>query len=171
MSKIGGFKAKQAGDYFESLFSFFAIKAKATVIKLPDGCKRVFYNGKIKLLPMQTPFDYILAKNGKTIFLDCKTIEDSNFSFSKLTTHQVDSLFSLEKKEVLSGYLIYYRKVNKIIFYKASVLKKLKPRESLKEQDGLVLGNNQSIDLDLLFTATPETHGRVTGEAVRLQVV
>ena len=132
-----GYKSKNAGDYFENMLHFFGTCQRIEVVRIPNGCKVVKIRGKLVTIPIKSPFDFIIVKNGIAIFLDCKTVESGNFCYSDLTQHQVNGLFNLERQGITSGYLIYYRNINKIIFYKASVLSSLRPKSSLDERSGL----------------------------------
>lgn len=147
-----GWKSRYAGEYFEGLLESHAKYSNIGLIKIPTGCKIVKIRGKLVPIKVPTPFDFILFKNAKTICLDTKTIEDGQFSYSEIKQHQADSLMLAFDSGVNAGYLIYYRDKNEVIFFNAKQLKELRPRSSLKKAEGLLIGDNQSMNLDLLFS-------------------
>lgn len=149
--KQSGKLAKIVGDQFENLLQISAIKHRIEFIKIPSGHKTIKVKGKLIHQRVRTPFDFIFVKNGKSVYFDAKTIESGNFCYSDLKSHQVNSLYNLEMQNVVAGYVIYYRDINQVIFYKASILRALKQRDSLKLDQGLYLGKEQEIDLNLLL--------------------
>lgn len=147
-----GYKAKKIGEYFENLIIFFTESQRIAVIKIPQGCRLVKNKfGKLIPLLVKSPFDFFIVKNKKAACFDTKTIESGNFSYSEIKQHQVSELLNIELQGISSGYLIYYRDKNAIYFYKASEIKKIKPRESLNKENGILVGDNQQINFDLIL--------------------
>lgn len=148
---ISGSKARNAGDYFESLLEFHCRSQKIALTKIPTGCRLAYVRGKLTPIVIPTPYDYALFKNGKSVCLDCKTIEEGNFTYSAVKQHQVDSLLEIERQNVPAGYLVYYRNINQVYFFLASTIKMLEPRESLKLSDGALIGSNTHLELGKLY--------------------
>lgn len=147
-----GYKAKKIGEYFENLIIFFTRSQRIAVIKIPEGCRLVKNKfGKLIPLLVKSPFDFFIVKNKKVACFDTKTIESGNFSYSEIKQHQVSELLNIENQGIPAGYLIYYRDRNRIVFYLSSVVQKVKPRESLSEAKGVLVGDNQSINFDLIL--------------------
>ena len=96
------------------------------------------------------PFDFLLAKDGVAVFCDVKTVEGKSFPHSKINQDQVTTLLSLHSQQMLSGYVIYFRQCRDVVFFDAKKLALTKTGESLKPQDGIVLGNLGQFDLGLL---------------------
>lgn len=149
MSRSSGLAAKRAGDYFEDVIAKYCMAQKIEFVKIPTGCKIVYTPRGLKPIFIQTPFDYILFKDGKSVCLDCKTVESGNFTFSMLKSHQVLSLHKISKQNINTGYVVYYRDTGKVIFYNSTQLMNLKPRQSLDQ--GALLGDVKNIDLKGLF--------------------
>jgi penicillin-binding protein-related factor A (putative recombinase) len=147
-----GYKAKKIGEYFENLILFFAKGQRIAIIKIPEGCK-VVKNRFGKLIPLliKSPFDFFIVKSGKVACFDTKTIESGNFSFSEINQNQIRELLNIEQQGISSGYLIFYRDRNRIVFYKASIVQSIKPRESLKEEQGIAVGDNQQVNFNLIL--------------------
>lgn len=151
ISHKAGKKAKDAGNYFESIFEFNCENQKISYVKIPTGSKIVRSRGRIIPVNIKTPFDYVIGKNGKAAFLDCKTIESGNFSYSMIVPHQLESLVKFENEGFKSGYLIFYRDVNKVVFFNSSQLSKLSKRQSIDINSGMIIGDNLIIDVSELF--------------------
>lgn len=137
--------AKSIGNSFEqTLFNGAKIRGW-TVVRIPDGCRRI---GTSQLIQVPTPFDFIIAKQGRVIFLDTKTIKDSAFAYSMINPVQVHTLLGLENEGHLAGYLIYFRDCERISFIRASTLSNLRTRHSLGPDDGIDIGSIHEMKLD-----------------------
>lgn len=147
----GGYKSKSAGDYFENLLSFFSKSQRIKALKIPSGMRIVKMQGRLVQIPVQTPFDFVLFKNGRVCCIDCKTIESGNFNYSMIKRHQATELLEIEQQGVSAGYLIYYRDKNRVVFFRAKQLLDIVPGSSLKEENGILIGDNQSMNLASLF--------------------
>lgn len=144
----GGAKAKSNGQGFENLFKLMAMNRGWAVVKINDGCRRVSAH---KLIPVKQPFDFVLAKGGHVLCLDTKTQDDTHFSRTLIKEHQIKELLALEKQGVISGYLVYLRKISQVVFFKASVLNALKDGDrGIYPQDGICLGDLHQMDLGLM---------------------
>ena len=133
--------SKIEGNAFEEILARAARFEGIAIIKIPDGARRVPRpGGRPLLLPVKTPFDFFFAKNGKVAVVDAKTTSGSNFSYGMITVHQVLSLLDMENNGVRAGYIVYFRKVNQIVFLSATQLALLRPLQSLTPADGMNLG-------------------------------
>lgn len=144
-----GAKAKSMGDLFERMMKLSCAAERIHCERIPDGCK-VFKTRSGVVLPkkVNTPFDFVIAKNGKSANIDTKTIESGNFSYSMIKMHQVVSLLNFYDNKIPSGYLVWFRDVNQMIFFDAKKLYHLKRRESLKPSDGINLGSSSKFSLN-----------------------
>lgn len=135
---------KKQGNGFEQIVKTMGKLTGWTVVKIPDGCKHV---GKGKIVPVKSPFDFVLSKNGQSIFFDAKTYDQECVNTSQLNYRQLEILYALEfdAKEP-AGYVIYFRPVNKVIFFPASILLTLKTDQSLHHSKGVDLGSIYSLD-------------------------
>ena len=147
--QLAHLQAKQAGNAFESIVTTHAIHIGAELTQMPSGCRWVMN----RAIPIKTPFDFILAYRGEVVLFDAKTTKQGGFVYSKITPHQLDSLFALECQGIRAGYLIWFRETDQISFVKASALKALKPRCSLKAEDGLIIGSRIDFDMRTIINA------------------
>lgn len=102
-------------------------------------------------VPAKSPFDFILAKNGRVILCDAKSIDAKNFSKSSCKPHQIDSLYGFEMSGLTAGFIVWLRAVDQVVFFQASKLKDLPPRCSLKTSDGILLGSVNTLTLEGLL--------------------
>lgn len=135
------------GQSFEDFLELQCRMKSVLFIKMPLGCRRV---GKNRLIPISTPFDYTIIKDGVAAFLDCKSFTGSRVSHSMLTEHQVSSLYRIQEKGCRAGYIVWHRDINRVVFYSAEIMFKLRRGESLGPDDGLILGPCESFSIERL---------------------
>lgn len=102
-------------------------------------------------VPAKSPFDFIIAKNGKVVFFDAKSLDATTFTRSACKPHQIESLAGFEMSGLTSGFIVWLRQSNEVVFFKASQLKGLPPRGSLKVSDGILLGSVETLTLEGLL--------------------
>ena len=102
-------------------------------------------------VPAKSPFDFILAQNGRVILCDAKSIYAATFTRSACKPHQIDSLYAFEMSGLTAGFIVWLRAVDQVVFFKASQLKDLPPRCSLKSSDGIQLGSVKALTLEGLL--------------------
>jgi len=147
--RIGGKRAKSHGDEFEAIVKSAGALDGFHVIRMPDGCKVI---GPNKLMRVRTPFDFIFVKSRKeTFFADTKTTEGKSFSHSQITPHQLDELLKIELNGGIAGYIVYFRETNEIVWFSSSKLNSISRGESLKPEEGVLLGSRFSIRFGALF--------------------
>lgn len=146
-----GFRSKRNGQAFEEMVRYRATKIDATLIKIPDGCRRINSPGGIKLLPVKTPFDFVLMKRGYCITMDAKTVEEATFAYSQIDKQQLASLKTCDRDALRSGYLIWFRTPDLVSFIDVKVLAEVRQRTSIDAHDGIILGKCASFDLSILF--------------------
>lgn len=150
-----GRMAKQMGDTFEQIFEHACVRKSVAVSRVPNGCRRI---GAKKLIPIKSPFDWIITHN-TTAVLDTKTIEGDKFPHSKIDHHQVGELLPHELKGAHAGYVIWFRKSNRVMFIRASALAtRIRVSGSIKPTDAdcLPLGSMNDFDVRKLFKPTIE---------------
>lgn len=138
---------KRIGNSFESVFKNQALRQGWSVVRIPDGCLRI---NKNKIIPIKSPFDFVIGKDGVSVFLDCKTVEGDSFSFSKINPNQLKHLLFLHESKLQAGYLIYFRKSNRVLFSRAIDLVMVSKNESIKDS-GIPLGCISDFNLDLFL--------------------
>jgi penicillin-binding protein-related factor A (putative recombinase) len=155
---IAGKKAKSRGANFEMVLHKSALFDKFTVVRIPDGCKR----SRGTIYQVQSPFDFIFAKNGQVIFVDAKTTSSKSFSYSQIKIHQLVNLKNLEYKagnlqSIFAGYVINFAEENKTIFASASLLANTMRKQSLKSTDGILIGDNYQVALNIILKEQPKS--------------
>ena len=143
---------KKLGNSFEESFELSAKYSGWTVIKIPDGCKRI--NHKQTIL-VKCPFDFVFAKNGLAVFCDAKTTEGKTFPQSKINKNQLEKLLSLHDQKMIAGYVVYFRETRTVRFFSAKEMSEVKPGDSLKEEKGILLGGIGNIDLGKIRASEP----------------
>jgi penicillin-binding protein-related factor A (putative recombinase) len=103
------------------------------------------------LIPVFTPFDYILFSQGYAITFDAKTVDANTFSYSQIEKHQVASLSRAAENALRSGYLIWFRPLDLVSFIPVSTLKTVKPRQSVTPEHGIIIGKGSGFNLQMLF--------------------
>lgn len=148
---IAGRQAKRRGESFENLLHGEAYRKGWQVIKIPDGCKQV---SAAKTIRVRTPFDFIFVKENKALFIDAKTTKAKSYSTSQLTPHQIKTLSDLDANGFIAGYIINFTELNITAFFSGYDLHwLLKQSTSFTPQDGVIIGTNSIIDLEIIFTS------------------
>ena len=146
-NQVRGAKAKASGKLFEEILSHHCRSNKIKFEQLPSGCRWI---GKTAI-PVKTPFDFIMAKNGKVVLFDAKSLDSSTFSRSACKPHQIESLYGFELSGLTAGFIVWLREIDEIVFFRASLLNGLASRCSLKPCDGIPLGNRSALTVESLF--------------------
>lgn len=136
------------GKLWENILFSTAFRQGLLPIRIEDGSKTV--GGK--LIRVQQKFDFIIAApNAQNAFIDTKTCKAARYSCSMVKTHQIESLAKLEAMGNKAGYLVLFQECNKVVFFKASLLKNLQSRESLGPEMGKMLGSELNFNLKMIF--------------------
>lgn len=146
-------KAQQAfGSLFEELFHMTCGRTQGmAVTRFPDGCRVV---GKNKVIRIKTPCDWILTFGGVTALIDTKTTESDSFPFSKIEKHQVKEMAIHAQSGARSGYVIWFRKSDDVVFMSSLFLLGLiNQRGSLKAMNcsSSYLGKSRQFDPKMIF--------------------
>lgn len=149
--RLAGKIAKIEGDNFEESLDRWANKINASLTRVPNGCKNVMIRGRLTLIRIKSCFDFILTKNKQMIAFDAKSIHVDTFARSRINYDQLKELEKIHSQGFKAGYLIYFRKAQKIRFVCVTELLKLKPRESVGIESGIDLGTSSSLNFSLLF--------------------
>lgn len=164
---IIGLQTKKRGALYEKIFRNICQNQGAHVLRIEDGARVIpiplppavlgNYKGRRigQVIRAKQPFDFIVNFHGKIIACDVKTTDKKRLSFSYLNKmikdHQMLSLLQL-RSGCLSGLFFFFMESSSCVFFDVNKVSQLKPRNSLVESDGILLGNEQGFDLKLLFT-------------------
>lgn len=150
-----GSRAQKEGKGFEIIFQAVCNRQGFSWIKIPTGA-RIYGRdrfGKPKYTLTRSPFDFAIAGilEGLPVsaFLDCKSIDSASFPKSLVNWDQVNDLERFERVGHPAGYLIYLRKIQRVVFFKSSVI--LKMDSSLKPENGIDLGDLHGLQLKGLW--------------------
>lgn len=149
-----GLIAKKSGDGFEAFIKAACYTRGWGMIEIPSGCEWVSAH---KARPVKTPFDFVLVKQGICVFGDAKTSLANSFSYSMVDPNQKKWLAYTESFGHISGYLVNFRTLEQTVFFSAKQLSSLRPRQSLKPDNGLLLGDNNGIHLDRFYELLQKT--------------
>ena len=148
---VAGKKAREAGNSFEDIFRAMAETQGIGVIRIPNGSTIKRTPQGIKTFPAPSPFDWILGHKGDAVLIDTKSLDKGTLSFSDLKTHQVKNLAKMEAQGICGGYVVNFRPLDQIVFFNAGLLKSLKRKQSLKPDDGIILGGIDNFNTSILF--------------------
>lgn len=129
------------GSIFENRIIMQSRMEEIALIQLPTGARPVGRVGKRPtLIPVKTPFDFVLVKNRSVAFIDAKSTSDKTFQYSQITQHQIQKLDELQREGMVAGYLVHFRTTDDVVLFSADQLMNLRPRESLAPEHGIWLG-------------------------------
>lgn len=148
-----GRKAKSNGSSFESILVMSAMIDGWLPIQIGSMVRWI---GKNKFVPIKSPFDFVFLRDKESIFVDAKYTEQASFSYSKLTDHQIESLGKVRNQGFLSGYIVNFESLKKVVFFDTKKLKNLRPYESLSPEDGVLIGDQSAISLEKILTQQKE---------------
>lgn len=148
--KIAGKKAKYFGDIFERFIVASCHKDHIHPVQIPSGCKQIRTKMGQQILRVRTPFDFIAMKDQRVIAFDAKTVDAETFSRSRLTPHQVESLYQCAK-HIPAGLVIWFRQQDQISFFPIQMIMRLKKGQSLNPVVGFQLGTSQAFSLLPVF--------------------
>jgi penicillin-binding protein-related factor A (putative recombinase) len=143
--RFAGKRAKIHGDVFEKYFEQTCEIQGVECVRIPNGCRSL---GAFKLVRVPTPFDYVLCYNQRSAFVDLKSIESGNLTYSKLTPHQLESLKRLSPGGV-SGYVVNFS--GEVYFIDISILLETKKGESVSLDYAKHLGHRTCMDIRRIF--------------------
>jgi hypothetical protein len=146
-----GYFAKKVGDAFEELFKAACNRAQLVWIRVPNGAQ--LYKDKFGTLRtklVQSPFDFLITANGLSAVVDCKTFEGNSLTYSQIKDHQLDALLKAGRS-INSGYIVWFRELDAVVFFSAFRMNKLKEGQSLKFSDGLQLGSVSEFNPEMVL--------------------
>lgn len=149
---ISGARAKLQGEEFENMLRHPAARLGAELIRLPDGCRMVRRGRAVVAQRIATPYDFVLVKGGLGVaFFDAKSVAGASFCYSAIAPHQLEALLRVEAQGYPAGYVVYHRAADMVCFYSAKQLRALRRGESLRAEQGRLLGGLLSFDFSRIF--------------------
>lgn len=152
--------AKASGSRFENIVLTQCHFHKVGCIQIPTGSRVARgRDGMLFPLMIKTPCDFVLMFQGKAAFVDAKCTANATFTHSMLKDHQIHELSKMKEHGAAAGYLVWFeRDVNgPVCFFDVEILKSLKPRESVRAEDGLFVGKAYDLDPKLIFSTIKST--------------
>ncbi len=144
-----GLKSKTNGKGFEEAFKVMAQLKGYRVLKIPEFGQ---WLGPGAFKPIEGWVDFMLIDSeGRTAFVDTKTIDDVKFKYSLISPHQLKFLESVGDL-CPAGYVVHYKPLNKVVYHRWIELKMVGPKESV--QGGIELGLIPDIDISKIFKAS-----------------
>lgn len=135
------------GAQFEAIFERECIRKLIGAIRLKNS---TYVHGH-GVVSVPAPFDWVTVYKGKSAYIDTKSYEDDALPHSHIKAHQLKELTKTEYHGHTSGYLVWHRSINQVVFYSAGVLNTIKEGESVKPDQGISLGKIENMNLRLLF--------------------
>lgn len=115
-----------------------------------DLSARYTFNGRIKVV--KSNLDYTLInQEGKVGYFDCKSFLSDYFTYSTIDPHQIDLSIKYERWRVPSGFIVWFRQTNKIVWFKGLDIQRKGPGSRFTAQDGILLGSIEMFDLNILL--------------------
>lgn len=134
------------GKSFEEVFFLHAqysgllpTKNHLTAFYLPGG--------RVKVVKSELDFRLIRREDGRVAYLDCKSFKDSFFVFSDLDEKQVERAILYNECNVPSGFVVYFRSVNRVAFFSGQDIAAKGPRARFDVSEGRFLGRIEKLDL------------------------
>lgn len=144
---LGGRKARAEGEIFEHMVERLARIQGLNCTNIPQGSKMVRGLGGMNRIAVKTPFDFVIGKAPHMLFIDTKSVGKGNFTYADLKEHQIHGLLNWERAGYAAGYLVWFRTPNRVQFFSATELFRMRPRESFTPDDGVHIGNVYTMDL------------------------
>jgi len=139
---------KRNGTEFEKIFFQHAKIQNLTPIQNHISA-RYLYNGRLQ--PIKSELDFKLIKNGITGFFDCKSFEHNYFNYSQICPKQLERSVLYNHLNVPSGFIVYFRSINQIYFFKGYKIAKSGPGSKIIPEIGKLLGSISKMSLAQLF--------------------
>lgn len=152
MASTGAIRSKKNRDNGKSFEEIFIKQARLNgllVIKNYLTCR--FVNaGQIQIIKGELDFK-VANQNGRVGYFDAKSYAADHFVFSALDEHQVKRSVVYNDYRIPSGFIVYFRPSNKIVFYDGKTIHSKGPRSRFEARDGLMLGGLEQFDLKTIL--------------------
>lgn len=119
-------------------------------VDFPNGCRRINTPKGLRLIPVEMPFDFLICRDGLSACVDTKTTQENTFIYSSIVPHQLRAL-SAVGNHIAAGYVVWFRTIDRVVFYDHLTLQRLRPNTSLKPENGVLLGTVGSGKIERVF--------------------
>lgn len=136
---------RDSGSAFEDLFFKQAQRNGLLVIKNHYTAKFT-YKGRLQIVKGELDFKMI-SQQGDVGYFDCKSYDGEYFTYSQIDEDQLKRAITYNNWAVPSGFVVWFRKVNLIVFFSGHVIARKGARERFDMEDGLVLGRWDNFNL------------------------
>lgn len=138
-----------AGSEFEAIFVKRALSNGLLVIKNHLTCKFT-YNGRLQVVPGELDFKLVSAA-GTVGYFDCKAYESDHFTYSQIETTQIDRAVVYNNWRVPSGFVVWFRPENAVVFFTGHMIAQKGPGNRFKSNEGYRLGGFETFDLNTVL--------------------
>lgn len=142
---------REMGKSFEEIFKKRAQSNGLLPFKQGLSAKYV-YGGRVQVEKSDLDFK-LISRGGTVAYVDSKAFSEERFPYSALTEHQRDIAALYNDWSVPAGFVIWFFKFDKVVFYSGYTIKKKGPGTSFGFEDGLELGSTQEFDLRPILSA------------------
>lgn len=153
---LSSMHSKEAGNQFENILTVLCRAEGLLILRIPDACRTV---GKNRIIRIKSPFDYIIRPLHQgdvcSAYIDAKTTQSKTYCFSTINRDQMLTLLSMEQAGAVAGFIVWFREIDRLVFYSSSTLWKIVPGESLLPEDGLDLGSTMRSNISRIFHSSP----------------
>lgn len=140
--------SRQRGKAFEDMFERLLLYQGFLPLKNRLSVKVI---GPNKFLPEKSQLDYtVISRKGDVGFFDCKSFVTNSIPFSHITKHQLEKALLYNEWAVCSGFIIWFRSMNLIVFFSGLVVNSLAGK-SLGPDNGIVLGPLENFQFKRVF--------------------
>lgn len=149
--QFSGRRAQSNGAIFEAMFFTATARQGMTATRIPDGCKQL---PNRRIIRVKTPFDWLLAHNGRAIVCDTKRTDSKGLRHSLIDHFQVHHLLLNYARGINAGYVVWLATQDITYFIPAPRLSKgLTTRGMIgpDDPDVTVIGNGRVMDLAKVF--------------------
>lgn len=139
---------REEGRQFEEIFKKQCNMQGISVRKKPLSAKWN-YGGGLQLIESELDFELIFET--LFAFIDAKTFDRDTLPHKLIKEHQVKTALWYMDNKVTSGYVVWHRPSNSVVFYDGRQLASVNKGESLHWSQGEYLGGYEDFCLGNLF--------------------
>lgn len=113
--------AVREGKNLELLFEATCRNQKLCPVRYHDACKVVRgFRGRPQLVRLPSPFDFIVWRGREAVAVDTKSTGLKSMPMTMIKNHQLIELYRIQEQGGLAGFVIYFRKIERLAFIEAS---------------------------------------------------